>query len=329
MASAALLLRSSSFADRSLLSAAHDWNKLLLAMESRDSDSSLEVPFLKGWFIKVRPSYTNEYTSSYNLIRIALKEKRDKYKRRGSLLGGNNRRWFTIESIANPLDKSSSELALCYYKRSTDDERCGWLFLNDVVSVSQDVAARWITIEHPSRILRIQSPTPAQHRVWFSTLLKTCTNIRKDVLASPVASPDRNRRHSLPYFDAVSPMRKNSADPVASTPKDQLKFLRELTGGSIDDSDKENETTPTTLFGASNVENVSPPSSSRSSNISREKISSNTASPPTMTKLDGKSGKSQPDFPAVKQTTNRIHEFIKNPSVESSETRGYAEAHGA
>lgn len=124
-------------------------------------------------------------------------------------------------------------------------------------------------------------------------------------------------------------MRKNSADPVASTPKDQLKFLRELTGGSIDDSDKENETTPTTLFGASNVENVSPPSSSRSSNISREKISSNTASPPTMTKLDGKSGKSQPDFPAVKQTTNRIHEFIKNPSVESRDTRGYAEAQGA
>ena len=99
-------------------------------------------PSLRGWF---------------------LKEKRDTFKRRQtSIIPGttSNRRWFTIERIANANSNSAAnrssgyntELALCYYKRSSENEqRCGWLFLNDVLSLSQDIPSRWITIEHPTR----------------------------------------------------------------------------------------------------------------------------------------------------------------------------------
>ena len=167
-----------------------------------------------------------------------LKEKRDVVKRRSSALNvmpSSNRRWFTIESITN--NNSAKEVALCYYKKSGEkEERCGWLFLDDVLSLTQDVSTRYITIEHPTRILRIQSPTPAQHRVWFSTLAKCCRSVRKEVV-SPLTSinNDDDRRHSLPYFDdsarkARRESLKNVSPPVVTTPKDQLQFIRSLNG---------------------------------------------------------------------------------------------------
>jgi len=105
-----------------------------------------DIPSLRGWF---------------------LKEKRDTFKQRQAVLPGKhrtNRRWFTIERIPNSSSDSGTELALCYYKRSSSDkeQRCGWLFMNDVLSIAQDIPNRWVTIEHPTRIMRLQSPTPAQ-----------------------------------------------------------------------------------------------------------------------------------------------------------------------
>lgn len=142
-------------------------------------------------------SNNNNATDIPQLCDWFLKEKRDHFKRRGSILpgSGSNRRWFTIEHIPSNDGSSASndnddgehkiELALCYYKRNNDDkERSGWLFLSDVLSLAQDLPGRWIILEHPTRILRIQSPTPAQHRVWYSTLTKSCKNVRKEV-ASP------------------------------------------------------------------------------------------------------------------------------------------------
>lgn len=96
-----------------------------------------------------------------------LKEKRESFKKRQGFLPGYscNRRWFTIERAPKPGDDGSSdELLLCYYKLSSAEieQRCGWVFLNDITSLSQDLPNRWITIEHPTRVIRIQSPTPAQ-----------------------------------------------------------------------------------------------------------------------------------------------------------------------
>ena len=107
--------------------------------------------------------------NTFSPIHSSPQEKRDTFKKGKSSIIGNgfNRRWFTIERIPNTSNGSSDpseELALCYYKRSSSDkeQRCGWLFLNDVLSLSQDIPERWITIEHPTRIMRLQSPTPAQ-----------------------------------------------------------------------------------------------------------------------------------------------------------------------
>jgi len=183
------------------------------------------IPSLRGWF---------------------LKEKRDKFKRHQSVFSGSTssvRRWFTIERVSSSNDGNGdplAELALCYYKRSSSDKqgRCGWLFLSDVLSLGQDVPNRWITIEHPTRVMRLQSPTPAQHRVWFSTLSKCCKHVRKDAM-SPSSEPS-SKDHmcpSLPYFseDSVQKAKKNSLKsaqkPLPSTQKDELKFLREITGG--------------------------------------------------------------------------------------------------
>ncbi|KAL3785084.1 hypothetical protein ACHAWO_000291, partial [Cyclotella atomus] len=236
-------------------------------------------------------------------------EKRESFKRRGSIISSSsNRRWFTIEEF------KEGELALCYYKRPSDDEKGGFIFLSDVIAINQDHQTNFITIHHPSRILRIQSPTPAQHRVWFSTLSKCCTNVSKEV-ASP-ASPYRgDRRPSLPYFqNAVSPVRRNSADPVPSTPKDQLKFLREITGGDDAGSDKENR--PKKLF---EIDLVSTPCSSRSSrsgnlSIQEDKHAAAKATPRSI------ASPQQPDFPDLKQTTSRIHQYIKNPTRDEVRT---------
>lgn len=199
---------------------------------------------------------------------------------------------------------------LCYFKRPSDCERSGWMFLSDVVALSQDSATNYITIEHPSRILRIQSPTPAQHRVWFSTLSKCCTNVRKDV-ASP-SSPGRDRRPSLPYFMNASPARRLS-DPIPSTPADQLKFLREITGGADADSEKENQ--PKKLFNDS-VTPVSSPSNgsigSKEFEIQEDKHAAAKATPRSIVKDYNKS--EVVDFPGVTQATHRIHQYIKHPT---------------
>mmetsp|Transcript_39097 Transcript_39097/g.81814 ORF Transcript_39097/g.81814 Transcript_39097/m.81814 type:complete len:505 (-) Transcript_39097:275-1789(-) len=191
-----------------------------------------DIPSLRGWF---------------------LKEKRDKFKRHQSIIPGtsSNRRWFTIERIPNGnniSDEPSEELALCYYKRSSSDkeQRCGWLFLNDVLSLTQDVPNRWITIEHPTRILRLQSPTPAQHRVWFSTLSKCCKHVQKEVASPSSTSISGDMRPSLPYFDdSVRKAKKNSLkdaeEPPMSTTRDELQFLREITGGGKKDEAPEAE----------------------------------------------------------------------------------------
>lgn len=183
-----------------------------------------------------------------SLFLLLLKEKRDVVKRRSSALNvmpSSNRRWFTIESITN--NSSSKEVALCYYKKSGEnEERCGWLFLDDVLSLTQDVSTRYITIEHPTRILRIQSPTPAQHRVWFSTLAKCCKNVRKEVV-SPLTSINNNeddRRPSLPYFDDSArkarreSLKNLSPVPIVTTPKDQLQFIRSLNNTGSEDVNK-------------------------------------------------------------------------------------------
>ena len=196
------------------------------SMSTVTEGNANDIPSLRGWF---------------------LKEKRDSFRRRQNLIPGassnTNRRWFAIERISSANsnnDNNGGNLALSYFKKSNANEteqRCGWIFLNDVLSLDQDKAECWIIIEHPTRILRIQSPTPAQHRVWFSTLSKCCKNVRKEVASPSSSAPTSgDRRPSLiEKFiseDSVRKLRKQSLLESPDTPskRDELQFLREITG---------------------------------------------------------------------------------------------------
>eukprot|EP00804_Cyclotella_cryptica_P013894 CCRYP_002428-RD/>CCRYP_002428-RD protein AED:0.18 eAED:0.18 QI:3520/1/1/1/0.33/0.23/13/3923/429 len=264
----------------------------MIEIEAQGASAKTEVPHLRGWF---------------------LKEKRDKFKRRGA---GHNRRWFAIEDIANPIDTEKSELALCYYKRSSENEdRCGWMFLNDVLSLSQDAASKWITIEHPSRVLRIQSPTPAQHRVWFSTLSKCCKSIFPE-------SPSQLRSDggpSLPHFMKASSSRKRINEPVISTPIDELRFLREITGqGDYQSDDQmgghEDGYKGTKLFDDSNTDQLSISSTVKGNEAKGPAgyHGSPTSTPRSIAELDATGEINN-------RPTSKIHSSSKTPT-ESKET---------
>jgi hypothetical protein len=144
-----------------------------------------------------------------------LKEKRDHFSRRNSLVSSNNRRWFQIERV-------HSELALCYYRRQPkqDDQATGFFFLSDIISLSQDAEKKLITLEHPSRILRLQSPSLAQHTHSYSALVRSCPN------ASSLVEIVRDS--SSPSLLGGAHQELTSA---TSTSKDESKFLREeITG---------------------------------------------------------------------------------------------------
>lgn len=221
--------------------------------------SNDELASLRGWFNKVSRALLQvaNIQSNAPCHTPSSQEKRDGFKKGQALLpiASSNRRWFTIELGDG---KQSKDLLICYYKTSLAEKesRCGWLFLNDIIALSQDIPCSWITIEHPTRIMRIQSPNPAQHRLWYSTLSKYCKNARKDVFKAILSTDDRCP--SLPYFSeaAEESLRKarrgqntsinggvcftssrrdssnnEKKDPLPSTPNDELQFLREITGG--------------------------------------------------------------------------------------------------
>ena len=156
-----------------------------------------------------------------------LKEKRDKFKRRQSIVPTSTRRWFQIEKLRN-------ENALCYYKRfpKQNEQPTGFFFLNDIVSLSQDVPKKVITIEHPSRILRLESPSLAQHSHSYSALVRLCPNAQ----TTQTAIPARNTSPSNFFYGSSSSLslttaRQNSSGGTA-TIKDEIKFLREITGNN-------------------------------------------------------------------------------------------------
>ena len=87
------------------------------------------------------------------------------------------------------------------------------------------------------KVLRIQSPSAAQHRVWYSTLTRCCKHAKKD-LDQQEHDESHHIKPSLPYFDDQGVLEKrrnslkNAVAATHSTPKDQLSFLKEITGNS-------------------------------------------------------------------------------------------------
>lgn len=163
-----------------------------------------------------------------------LKEKRDKFKRRQSIVStSSNRRWFQIEKLG-----AGGENALCYYKRQPkpkkDEKPIGFFFLNDITSLSQDINKKLITLEHPSRILRIVSPSLAQHTYSYSALVRSCHKATKPELSLDGignSTPSHSFYASSSSSLAPATARRNSLGETA-TAKDELKFLREITGNN-------------------------------------------------------------------------------------------------
>jgi hypothetical protein len=113
--------------------------------------------------------------------------------------------------------------------------------------------------------------------------------------------------------------RRNSAtEPVVSTPKDQLKFLREITGNSGGRSD--DGKTSKKLFADLDNEPFDS-SADYDVKVEDEKTAGEAPTPRSIDELDATGDdykeNTSPmrlrcvDFPGVKQTTNRIHHYIK------------------
>lgn len=105
---------------------------------------------------------------------------------------GVNRRWFTIENIPmndfkddyfewrsdNDTNNSQykDEFALCYYKTPASTEKSGWIFLSDVINLSEIVVGNscWIHINHPIRLFKLKVVNQDHHSLWLTTLQRLC-----------------------------------------------------------------------------------------------------------------------------------------------------------
>jgi hypothetical protein len=64
------------------------------------------------------------------------------------------------------------ELALCYFTSQRDKEARGWMYLKDVVEISE--GSKVFTISTPSRSMTIAGETAAEHVAWLTQLVQLC-----------------------------------------------------------------------------------------------------------------------------------------------------------
>jgi hypothetical protein len=127
-----------------------------------------------------------------------------KEKRTSSVVATKTiKRWFVIEKTVD--SDGSTVNTLSYYKspKANYDDRCGWIFLSDVISLEElkekstssstknairrksiggDVHwDEWIiSIKHPLRVFRLRAQDRYQHRLWFHTLNETCQHLQRE-----------------------------------------------------------------------------------------------------------------------------------------------------
>ena len=164
--------------------------------------------------------------SSLSLRGWFRKEKQDKKFKKHKLSPSSNRRWFQIQHV-------ETKLALCYYKRMPKEEKDqpnGFFFLNEITSVTQDIPKRLIVLEHPTRELRMESPSLSQHKHWYSELVKFCPNANAH-------SGTRNGASSHSFYarapsSTSTSFRESASMSVDGAATNQLNFLPEITSGN-------------------------------------------------------------------------------------------------
>ncbi|CAM9452904.1 unnamed protein product [Scytosiphon promiscuus] len=95
-----------------------------------------------------------------------LKEK-SKVSRLHGLTGDINRRYFRIRTV-----EGSPELALCYFKNSTDSEVRGWIYLKDVTEIAEHQDT--IILTSAARTLHLYAETRGKHNGWVTGLAELC-----------------------------------------------------------------------------------------------------------------------------------------------------------
>lgn len=91
-----------------------------------------------------------------------------KKKSKSNMFMSDVRRWFKIQC----LEGTEDELALCYFSSNKSREVKGWIFLNDVIEITEDKSL--FTVVSPARTMTIEAQTIGEHRLWVCALVQLC-----------------------------------------------------------------------------------------------------------------------------------------------------------
>lgn len=100
---------------------------------------------------------------------------------------------YTIQST------DSSEVALCYYKSPKDTEPRGWVYLRDVIELSDD--GKIFSVISPARTMVLEAQTSAEHRFWLFGLADLCPGANTSLIKSQ--APSKISLPSLHHFLAL------------------------------------------------------------------------------------------------------------------------------
>lgn len=173
------------------------------------------------------------------------------------------KRWFVIEKTVD----SDGELVstLSYYKspRAKYDDRCGWIFLSDVIcleevkeksgsNTARNITNRrksiagdynwdeWIiAVKHPARVFRLRAQDRYQHRLWFHTLNEACQHLQSETQHK---KDDVDVDRAMDKLKPAGAFHKDAIDPRKSFKSDkrdisvELEFMRSLNRSSAEES---------------------------------------------------------------------------------------------
>lgn len=113
--------------------------------------TEIDIRSLEGWLYK--------------------KKSKDSYT---SFLADANLRWFKIYNVnkASGYPSTDMALALCYFHNQKSKNANGYIFLKDILEISDD--GKEFTVISANRSFTLLSETPVEHYFWLKALVKLC-----------------------------------------------------------------------------------------------------------------------------------------------------------
>ena len=171
-----------------------------------------------------------------------------------AVFSANNRRWFNTREVKGSSDQS--ELALCYYKSQREKEAKGWIYLRDVVEITDDEKS--LTIISTARSMTLEAPSSGEHRLWLQGLVQLCpqaiTACIKSERRTPISKSKCDKDGRIANLTSQSILQNTTAQnitrpatPALSGPRArdtttaaEAKVLRCLSVPSKEDKAREN-----------------------------------------------------------------------------------------